>query len=312
MSKSVKNFFLLLLLASFWGPSFLFIKVIVEYIPPVTTTAIRMGIGCLILYIILKFKKVKLPQLKLIWKDFAIAGLLQGGIPFTLFAISEKTIDSSIASIICGSIPLFTMVMAHYFVQNDRFTKAKLIGSSLGFFGLFMLVFPSIFFSDKDLHIDSFGIILAIMASMSYSMAFIYIKRNIVVSDYPPLTIPVIQLFISFLVLTSLAFIFENPVESLFSKNLPFPVISSILALSIFGTSLAFVVYYRLISLTSASYIAMVNYMVPVFGVVLGMAVLDEKLDWNAYLGCILILIGVMIASGLIRFTKQKMITDAL
>jgi hypothetical protein len=86
----------------------------------------------------------------------------------------------------------------------------------------------------------------------------------------------------------------------------------SILGLAVFGTALAFTVYYKLISLTNVSYISMVNYIIPVFGVVLGMLFLDEKLEWNSYLGCLLVLLGVMVANGMIKMPKQKNISDVM
>lgn len=305
MTPSVRNFLWLLLLASFWGPSFLFIKVAVEYVEPLTITAIRMGIGSLILYAILKFQKVKLPKLKKVWKHFTVAALFQGAIPFTLFAVGEKTIDSSIASIISGSTSLFTMVLAHYFVKNDRFTAAKLTGSCLGFFGLFMLIAPALLVAQGSF----FGFFTFILASMCYAIAFVYVKKFIDISKYPPLTVPAIQLFISFLVLSVAALILEDPLSITYVST---PAILSILGLGVFGTALAFTVYYKLISLTNISYIAMVNYIVPVFGVVLGMLVLDEKLAWNSYLGCLMVLFGVMIANGMIKVSKQKNIAAVM
>jgi len=305
MTNSVRNFLWLLLLALFWGPSFLFIKIAVEYVQPLTITAIRMGLGSLILYSILKFQKVKLPKFKKVWKHFTVAALFQGAIPFTLFAVGEKTIDSSIASIISGSTPLFTIILAHYFVKHDRFTKAKLTGASLGFFGLFLLIAPALLTAQGSF----FGFATFLMASMCYAIAFVYVKKFIDISKYPPLTVPAIQLFISFLVLTMAALIFEDPLSI---QYVSMPAMLSILGLSVFGTALAFAVYYKLISLANVSYIAMVNYIVPVFGVVLGMLVLDEQLAWNSYLGCLLVLFGVMVANGMIKMPKQKNILDVM
>jgi drug/metabolite transporter (DMT)-like permease len=82
------------------------------------------------------------------------------------------------------------------------------------------------------------------------------------------------------------------------------------LALSVFGTGLAFVVYYRIMEHTSATYVPMVTYLVPVFGVILGVLILKEQLGWNAYLGCALILLGVMIVNGVFRVATWQRPTD--
>lgn len=297
MSNGTRNFLLLLALAASWGPSFLFIKVAVEYVPPIAITAMRMGIASLVLYAILKIQKVKLPKLKPVLKHFTVAALVQGAIPFTLFGVAEKTIDSAFASIFTGVAPLFTILLAHYFILGDRMTKAKFWGAFVGFVGLFFLIMPSLI----NAHADIFGVVTLTIAACCYSIAFVYTKKFIKVSDFPPLTVPTIQLFISFVVLTVASLIFENPFAI---SYISLPAILSICGLGIIGTALAFVLYYKLISLTNVSYISMVNYIVPVFGVVLGMLVLDEALTWNSYLGGILILAGVMIANGVINLNK--------
>lgn len=297
MTSGSKNFLLLMLLAACWGPSFLFIKIAVEYVPPIAITAIRMGIGSLILLVILQIKKTKLPPIKPLLKTFTIAALLQGAIPFSLFGFAEQEVDSAFAAIVGGASPLFSMVMAHYIFPNDRMTKAKIYGAVLGFGGVFLLIFPSL----ASAHADLFGVVTLLAAALCYACAFSYSKKFIKVSDYPPLTIPFIQLFISFVILTAASLVFEDHQTM---SDTSFAAFFSLCGLGILGTAIAFVVYYKLIERTSVTYISMVNYLLPVFGAALGMMVLKEQLTWNTYLGGIMILIGVMIANGVINFRK--------
>ncbi len=297
MNVGVRNFLLLLALAACWGPSFLFIKVAVEYVPPIAITAIRMAIASFMLFAILKIRGTKLPKLKPVIMHFTIAAFFQGAIPFTLFAVAERSVDSAFAAIFTGASPLFSMILAHYFIKNDRMTKAKIIGAALGFSGLFFLIMPSLL----KAHADIFGIAVLICAANCYAISFVHAKKFIDINAHPPLTIPAIQTFISFIILAILSLIFENPLAI---NHISGSAILSLCGLGILGTASAFVIYYKLISLTSVSYIAMVNYIVPVFGVVLGMLILGEALTWNSYLGGILILIGVMVANGVIKLSK--------
>lgn len=297
MTNSARNFLLLVALAASWGPSFLFIKVAVEYVPPITITAGRMAVASLVLFVILKFQKTKIPPLKPLLKTFTIAALLQGAIPFTLFGVAEKTVDSAFASIFTGSAPLFAMVMAHFFMADDRISKAKFGGAILGFLGLFFLIMPQLLKANADI----FGILVLTVAANCYACAFVYTKKYINISSYPPLTVPAIQVFISFLFLTIASLIFEQPWNI---SDVPVAALLSIFGLGIFGTALAFVLYYKLISFTNVSYISMVNYIVPIFGVLLGVIVLNEKLLWNSYLGGAMILLGVMLANGVIKFNR--------
>lgn len=281
---------MLLLFSALCGPSFLFIKIAIVEIPPVTVAFMRVGIGAFLLYLLLKLKKTPLPKLSSSWIHIAIAALFQSAIPFSLFAIGEKGIDSSLASIICGTSPLFTIVLAHFFTENDQFTKMKTVGSALGFFGLCVLIAPTLFFTKTTI----FGTFMVLIAAMCYAIGFVYVKKYIEIKKFAPLTLPTIQLFISFLFLLPLALIFENPFVI---KDASISAIGAILALSVLGTALAFTVYYQLIALTSATYISTANYIIPIFGAILGVLVLDEKLAWSALFGCVLIIAGVMIAN---------------
>ena len=294
-NNQVRNLFLLLLLSCCWGPSFLFIKIAIEYVGPMTMTATRLFIGGILLFIILKIQKTELPKFGKEWKHFAVMAIFSCGLPFTMFAVGEKYIDSSLASIINGSTPLFTLMIAHFVTQDDRMTKTKLLGSIIGFSGILLLVLPSLFDAKGTL----FGIFAALTAALSYGIGFVYAKKNI--HGFKPLVVPTAQLIIATLFLAPLALIFEKPYEIEYISN---AAILAILGLAVFGSATAFVVYYKLIASTNATYTASANYIIPVFGVILGMVVLDEALTWNSYVGSMLILFGVMIANGFIRFSK--------
>ncbi len=113
----LKNSFLFFLFACCWGPSFLFIKVAVEYLPPILIANLRVAIGALLLYVILKFRKVELPKFGPVWKHFAVMGFFSCALPFSLFAIGEQYIDSSLAAILNGTTPLFTLMIAHFLLK---------------------------------------------------------------------------------------------------------------------------------------------------------------------------------------------------
>lgn len=299
LDQNLKNFLLILLLAALWGPSFLFIKIAIEFFPPITLTAIRVGIAATMLFVILKIRKAPLPKLSKIWKNFSIAALLQSAIPFTLFAVGEKSIDSSLAAIICGASPLFTMLIAHFYIQDDKFTKIKVIGSVIGFLDFSFLVAPSMKLGASSV----VGVLEVLIAASCYAVAFVFVKKTLNFKNFAPLAIPMLQLFFSFLFLMPLSLIFENYTTM---KSASAAAILSTLALSFLGTAFAFVVYYKIIAVTSATYASMVNYIVPVFGAILGMIVLNENLTWNSYLGCALIIFGVMIANKILSFERFR------
>ena len=286
----MKNFLWLLLLASLWGPSFLFIKVAVGEIPPLTLVVGRVGIAAALLFIILRLQGRSLPKLGPIWIHFGVMALFQNALPFALINWGEQYIDSALAAILNGTTPLFTILLAHQFIDDDRLSLGKALGVFVGFAGLLVLIAPALF---GGVQATAWGLIAVTIAAASYGVAIVYSRLNL--RGQVPLVAPTAQLTLATLYLLPLALIFEQPF------SLPTPsatAIGSLFMLAVFGTALAFVVYYRIIERASASYVSMVTYLVPIFGVVLGVLVLDEQLSWNAIVGCALILTGVMIVNG--------------
>ncbi|MBE7550164.1 MAG: EamA family transporter [Anaerolineales bacterium] len=297
-----KNFLLLLVLAALWGPSFLFIKVAVAEIPPLTIVLGRVGIGGLLLYAILRLQGRNLPPLGRVWLHFAFAAIVQNAIPFLLFGWGEQYIDSALAAILNGTTPLFTLLLAHMFTSDDRLTPTKTLGTFIGFSGLALLIGPSLLGGVKA---TTWGLIAVAVASLCYGIAIVYGRRNL--RGLPPMVAPTAQLLLATLFMLPLSLVLEQPF------NLPapsWPALGSLLALGAFGTGLAFVVYYRIMEQTSATYVSMVTYLVPIFGVILGVVILNEQLGWNAYLGCALILLGVMIVNGVFRLAVWQRSTN--
>lgn len=297
---ALNNFLWLVLLAALWGPSFLFIKVAVAEIPPLTLVAGRVGIAAALLLAMLRLQGGSLPKSRRLWMHFAVVGLFSNALPFALFSWGELYIDSALAAILNGTTPLFTMVLAHFFIADDRLSPVKVAGALLGFGGLALLIAPSLM---GGVQATTLGLLAVTAAAASYGIAIVYTRQNL--RGLPPLVGPVAQLTMASIYIVPLALIIEQP------YRLPMPswaAAGSLLTLAVFGTAVAFIVYYRLMERTSATYVSMVTYVVPVFGLALGIIVLAERPAWNAYAGCALILAGVMIVNGVFKMARQKLI----
>ncbi len=289
-----RNILGILLLASLWGPSFLFIKVAVHEIPPLTMAAARVTIAALILLVVLRLRKRVLPKGRHIWLKFTIAGLFGNAMPFVLFNWGELYIDSALAAILNGTTPLFTLVIAHFFTDDDRLSTRKIIGAIIGFGGLLVLVAPSLF---GGVEATTLGLLAVLLAAFCYGVNIVFTRTYL--RGLPGLVAPAAQLSMASVLLIPLSLLVDQPYQLAFPS---LPAVSSLFALAIIGTGLAFIVYYRLLETTPASSMAMVTYLIPVFGIFLGVVVLNETLNWNAYVGCSLILIGVMVVNNIIRF----------
>jgi drug/metabolite transporter (DMT)-like permease len=297
----LKNFLLLVLLASMWGPSFLFIKVAVEDIPPLTMVLGRVATGALVLLFLLRLQGSRLPKWGPLWKHLAVVALIHNAIPFVLFSWGEQYIDSALAAILNGTVPFFTIILAHFFAQNDRITPVKMVGILVGFGGMVLLAIPS--FGD-GVQGTTWGVLAITAASFLYGIAIVYTRNNL--RGLQPLAAPTGQMILATLYMLPLSLLIDRP------YLLPMPSLASLgsmLALGVLGTAIAFTVYYKLLERANASYVSMTTYMIPVFGVILGAIFLNEAVTWERVGGCALILVGVMIVNGLIgsmRVERRK------
>jgi drug/metabolite transporter (DMT)-like permease len=298
-----RNFLWLMFLATLWGPSFLFIKVAVGEIPPLTLVTGRVGLAALLLYVILRSQGRNLPKFGTVWKHFAIVGFFSNALPFVLFSWGEQYIDSALAAILNGTTPLFTIVLAHFLISDDRITPMKAMGTLVGFGGLVLLISPSLM---GGVQLTTWGLLAATMAAFSYGIAIVYTRNHL--RGLPRLVAPTAQLAMATLYMVPLSLIIEQP----FRLPLPsWPAIGSLITLAVLGTALAFVIYYSLLERTSATYVSMVTYLAPVIGVALGVIILGEQLGWTTYAGCGLILVGVMVVNGVFKNITFRRTSDA-
>ena len=264
-----KNFLRLLFLACLWGPSFLFIKVAVAEIPPLTLVATRVGVAAVLLYLVLRLQGRHLPRSKELWRHFAIIGLCANALPFVLFSWGEQHVDSALAAILNGTTPLFTIILAHLSLADDRMTPVRAAGTIVGFLGVSLILSPSLL---SGIQVEVWGLLAMTTAAASYGVAIVYARKHL--RGLPPLVAPTAQLAMAALYLLPLSLLLDRP------GQLPWPswpALASLLALTVMGTALGFVVYYRLQEHMGATDMSMVTYLMPVIGVALGVTVLNEQ-----------------------------------
>lgn len=294
------NVLLLILLALCWGPSFFFIKIILEEVPVFTLVSLRLTIASLILYSILRFQKKKISIYLPLWKHFVVMGFFASALPFCLITFAETFIPSSLAGIVNGSPPIFTAILAHYFLTTEKMTLRKIFGIILGFTGIVIVFFPSAL---TGLSGNSLGIFCVAIASISYSIGMVYARRHL--SELPNLVAPTFQVMMGALMVVPLSLIFNQS----YAMALPSPkVITCIFSLAILGTVLSFTLYYAIMKKAGATYLSTATLLFPFVSIFLGVTFLKETLYWNDYAGCLLILIGLIITNQLISWKDMKFI----
>ncbi len=280
------NLLLLLLLGSIWGTSFLFIKIVVSEIGPMTLVAGRLGIASLLIWLLLKARSVPFPRGWRLWQSYAVVGLLNGALPFGLISWGEQYIPSGWAALLQATTPIFTILLAHVLTKDDRITALKAGGVVLGFAGVGLLMWPEI---RQGIAASVWGMLAIVGSSVSYALASIFAHKHL--EGQPPMVSAAGQFTMGFLLITPMAFLLEQPLAiSLSGKAL-----ASWVTLAVLGTVVAYVIYYTLLARTTATFTVLVTYIVPVNGLILGSLVLGEHLSPMLLVSLALVLGGVLL-----------------
>lgn len=278
----------MLALGTIWGSSYLFIKLLIDAADPVTIIALRMVLGAATLGAILLAQRRQLPAWGPVWGHLAIMSLLGNLLPFWLIAWSQKYTTSALAAVLNAAIPLFTLLIAAVAFRMERITPNRVAGITLGIAGVAFLTGRSVLDVQSS---GGLGELALLAASLCYGFAFAYARRFV---RGNPLANVTAQLGIGAIVITPLALL-TGWIEP---DRLAATDIAGWIILSAVGTGLAYVVYYSLIAEMGATAASFVTYIIPVVGVILGWAFLDERLAWTGFLGMALIVAGVWVSVG--------------
>jgi len=282
----VRHLALLFVLALIWGSSFLAIKIGVETIPPLTLAAGRVVFAAVLLWGVARMQGLTLPRGGRMWFYCFLIGIMGNGLPFTLINWGEEKIDSGLAAILMAVMPLMTVVLAHFFTVGDRMSPAKLLGVAFGFAGVIILVGPEAL---KGLGGDVWRQLATSGGAICYGIAAI-LTRNMPAA--PLLARSAGVMIAASIVMLPLSLAFDAP----WALS---PSTDALIAgayLGLFPTAVATIILFHLLKSRSASFVAPINYLIPVFGVLWGIAVLGEQVSPRALAALSVILIGMAIA----------------
>ncbi len=285
-------------LAMLWGPSYLFIKIAVIEMTPLTLATTRITIGALLLAVVLKIKKIRLPRDRVLWFHCCIVGIFVNSLPFICFNYSLQTLPTSLSAIINGLTPIITLLLANLFLSDERLTLNRTIGVILGFSGFFVLFLPPLL--NEHVVLDMRGMMFSCLGATSYAIANVYAKKYL--QNAPAYATPLMQLSSSVVYLMPLAFLFDSPIQCIAEAS--WATWGAILSMAFFGTTLAFMMFYRIIHYQGATAVAMVTYLLPIIGTILGVVFLKEHIGLLFCLAAVLILGGVMMVNGALTLDK--------
>jgi drug/metabolite transporter (DMT)-like permease len=276
----------LLLLSALWGASFIYIRVAVPALGPFVLVELRVGLAAVALALCAALLG-RLPKLRRRWRQFALLGAVNVAIPFCLISAAEINLTASLAAIMNSTTVMFTAVVAAVWM-GDALTARKLVGVALGIVGVTVLVGWDPIAMNWAVAI-SVGAMLA--ASLAYALGSVYAKRTF--ADSPPLAIASGQLTAATMLVLPLAAV-SAPEQSPSTI-----VVLSVLGLALPSTAVAYMLYFRLIANVGPTSTSTVTLLVPLFGLLFGVVLLDEPVGVGTLAGLVLILSSVTLITGL-------------
>src|SRR5215469_5174054 len=280
---------MLTVLALIWGASFMLIKVADRELTPATLILGRLGSAALLLAVIALVRlgpRRTLAEMRAKWAWLIVVGLVNTAVPFWLLSWGETRIDSGLAAIIQGAVPIFNALLAFAFFRESRVTGLRLVGLVVGFVGVALLVGA-----------QPHGKLLAALAVVA--MALCYAIGTLLAGRYlrgtPPLVVALSSTAVSTIAVLPVGVI-QAPAGMWHGET-----IAAILVLGFVGTAIAYLLFYALIQRAGSNYATLVTYLVPPIALAYGAIFLGESFGASAYGALALILVGVALGTGSVR-----------
>ncbi|WP_251092517.1 DMT family transporter [Streptomyces sp. Caat 7-52] len=270
-------------LSLIWGFSFLLIKVGTEGYAPFQVTLGRLVFGTAVLMAAMAVKRERLPREARLWGHMAVAAFLLNALPFSLFAYSELTIPSTLAGICNATSPLWGMLLSLVALSEDRPTRVRVAGLALGFLGVLTVLGVW-----QGFHgLDATGTAMALLASLSYPVGWIYVRRTLAGTGNSHLAMTGGQLLLATVQLAVVTPLFTSVPE-----HFAFVPLLAVAALGALGTGLAVLIQYGLVAEVGPTTAQMVTYFIPVIATAAGVAILGESLRWTTPVGALIVIAG--------------------
>ena len=278
------DIFLLVLLGLIWGSSFFNIKIATYSYDPFTLALIRVIFASIPLFLLCKYRNIKIEAFSKNWKPYAIIGLCNIAIPFTLIAVGTAKINSYLAAMLMSTTPMSGSILAHFFTKNEKITLLKSIGILIGFSGILFLFFDKVIINESNF----IYVLITILGSTFYSIGGILTLRLRTKGNENVTTSTTLW---SVIFLFPLSMIFETPWE----LNPSTESTLALLYLGVIATGLAWLIRFRILTVNGLVFQTQVAYLIPIFGVLFGYLLMDEIITWRVLISLIIIILGIYI-----------------
>lgn len=274
-----------LLLCLIWGSTWLFIKLGLSDLPPFTFAGIRFVIALTILFALIGVRRLPLPRTRSDWTLLAVTGLFSFSLNYGLVFWGEQYISSGLAALLQATIPVFGLVIAHFYLPGEQMTPVKIFGVLMGVAGVGVIFSNQLSVAGPKALAGCAGLVVG-SACAAYANVLVKARG----ANLNPAILAGGQMFFGLIPLMLAGILLEgNPLQFHWTRM----AIVSLFYLAIVGSVIAFLLYYWLVQHMDVTKTMLIALVTPVIAVALGVLVLNEELNWRTFAG------GAMIISGI-------------
>ncbi|MEL6816094.1 MAG: DMT family transporter [Cyanobacteria bacterium J06598_3] len=284
---TLQQWLLLCVPAFFWGSAFVLMEVALPTFSPLMIVAGRMGVAAITLNLIVRLQGKRWPSDKSVWLECAALSIVNNLLPFGFVVWGQQYIDASLASILIASAPVFTVVIASL-LGNEHLTWVRGLGVLLSFSGVVVLIGPSVL---RGLDLQGMGEFAMLCAALCYSLSGFWGRRFRAI---PADLVSTMTITMGALIVMPLMLWVEAP----FAPDWQWAAGLAVVALGVFSTAIAYVVYFKLLAEIGVVNTSLVSFLVPLSALVMSVIFLKERLSGESILGMCLILGGLGVLDG--------------
>ena len=296
---------MLVALSVLWGGSFFFTGVAVRELPPFTVVVSRVALAALILLIVMRVLRQKVPTEPRVWAAFFGMGLLNNAVPFSLIVWGQSHIASGVASILNATTPLFTVVVAHWLTADEKMTGGRLLGVIVGLIGAAVMIGGEAL---RTIGVDMAAQLACLAAAGSYAFAGIF-GRRFRAMGVSPIATAMGQVTASSVMLLPIMLMVDQPWRLVLPSGAALGALVGVAALS---TAAGYILYFRILSTAGATNLLLVTFLIPISAILLGVFVLGEAFLLKHAFGMAMIGVGLAAIDGRPwRLVKELLATRA-
>ena len=292
---SAQAWLLLLCLSFIWGASFYFVEIGLAYLDPFWVVSLRLCSGAAALYLWFRSRGLRLPASGRFWLMALVMGALNNVIPFTLIAWGQQFVTGGLASIVNANTAFISVIVSGLFVASEPARWNRIAGVLIGVLGVAIAIGLGNPDTGRNEASELLGGAAIILATVSYALAAVWGRLKL--DRYRPVEGAMGMLVCSSLLSLVMSCLVSGAPDIRIMHH-AFDAMQLLVGLGIFGTALAYLLYFRILQLAGSSNLMLVTIIVPVFAVALDAAILGQFVTARNLLGFAVVACGLMVMDG--------------